>query len=168
MKFGLSQERQAAERYRSFLSDDDVTLTHSGLRVSKEFPFLGASADAVIQTKEGKRLVEFKNPLSTWLLSIEEAVKKLACLKLDENNRPTLNKKDKYYTQIQGQMGVYKIHTCDFVLCTEKDIFVETVTFDENMWNEMTTKLKKFYVSCLLPEIVYPSLKYGNEMIVFK
>lgn len=83
--------------------------------------------------------MEFKKSLSTWLLYIEKTIKKLKCLKLDEYDRSTLNKKEKYYIRIIGQLCVYKIHTYDVVLCTEKYIFVETVTNDEHMWNKMNT-----------------------------
>ena len=69
-------------------------------------------------------------------MALDDAVKKLPYLKIDENNQPMLNRKHAYYTQVQGQMGVYGIKVCDFVMCTKDDIFVERITFDEGFWKK--------------------------------
>ena len=168
MKFGLAKE--AVARYMKYLSVKErcIEFKQSGFRVSTDFPFLGDSADGILETKTGKQLFEFKNPLSTWDMTLDDAVKNLPCLKIDENNQPMLNRKHAYYTQVQGQMGVYVIKVCDFVMCTTDDIFVERITFDKAFGNKLVAKLQAFYISTLLPELVYLSLKYGNDVLVLK
>ena len=140
MKFGLAKEKEAPARYMKYLSVKErcIEFKQSGFTVSKDFPFLGASADGILETKTGKQLVEFKNPLSTWDMTLDDVVKKLPYLKIDENNQPMFNRKHAYYTQVQGQMGVYGIKVCDFVMCTKDDIFVERITYDEGFWKKKT------------------------------
>ncbi|KAJ8321370.1 hypothetical protein KUTeg_001079 [Tegillarca granosa] len=106
MKFGLKMEKQAQSRYMKYLKNENLEIVNSGLRVSKDLPFLGASPDGILKDLDGNidRLVEFKNPSSTWRLSLKEAALILSCLKLNENHDVSLNVNDKYYSQIQGQM----------------------------------------------------------------
>lgn len=159
MKFGLEKEQSAAERYIEKMKKDgkNVTVKNCGFRISKSHPFLGASADRLASDEEGGLvLVEIKNPLSTWTCSIKEATKKLPCLKMDENNLPLLNRRHSYYTQVQGQMAIYGIDQCDFVLCTEKDIFVEHILFEKDFWLEkILPKLENFYHEHMLPKLLY-------------
>ncbi|KAJ8311195.1 hypothetical protein KUTeg_011258 [Tegillarca granosa] len=96
----------------------------------------------------------------------QEAAMKLSCLRLDENDKIILNVKDKYYTQIQGQMGVCGINLCDFVLCTSEGIFVETVSFEKELWSKMKEKLSAFYKKFVAPEIVYPTVKLGYPALI--
>ncbi|KAJ8315882.1 hypothetical protein KUTeg_006558 [Tegillarca granosa] len=137
-------------------------------RHSQDMPFLGASPDGIVKDLNGYpvKLVEFKNPSSTWRMSLKEAAMKLSCLRLDENDKIILNVKDKYYTQIQGQMGVCGINLCDFVLCTSEGIFVETVSFEKELWSKMKEKLSAFYKKFVAPEIVYPTVKLGYPALI--
>ena len=92
MKFGLSKEKEAAARYLKCLSVKKrcIEFKQSGFRVSKDFPYLGALADGSLETKTGKQLVEFKNPLSTWDMALDDAVLKLQYIKVDVNNQSML------------------------------------------------------------------------------
>ncbi|XP_033730700.1 uncharacterized protein LOC117320144 [Pecten maximus] len=172
MKFGLDAEGQAIERYLADLQNktgNRCLAKEVGFRIHKEHPFLGASADRILEDPvRGMVVIELKNPLSTWDKTIHEACKVLPCLKFDENAQVTLNRKHAYYTQVIGQMAVYGISLCDFVLCTKNEIFVETVDFDEDLWMEYLPKLEYFYNNAVLPEIVYPSVIYGNEPLVLE
>lgn len=162
MAFGLRQEDKAATRYSE---RKGVKLETRGLIVHKDKPFLGASIDRIVCSENEKKIVEIKNPQSTWKMTIDQACDKLACLVRDENNCVKLNVRNAYYTQIQGQMAITRINTCDFVLCTESDMFIEEVLFDEAFWRNCAKKLESFYDNILLPEIVYPSVKYGLNVL---
>lgn len=53
-----------------------------------------------------------------------------------------------------GQMAVCKLSYCDFVLYTQKDIYVERVNFSQADWELLLEKLKSFYVQYVLPKLV--------------
>ena len=97
-------------------------------------------------------------------MTITEAALKLKCFKLNDVGMPVLNKKDRYYTQMQGQMQG-QITECDFVLCTSKDIFIETVHFNPFFWKMLLKKLYEFYRCYIAPEIVYPTIKFRYPML---
>lgn len=59
-----------------------------------------------------------------------------------------------YYVQMLGQMAVCKLSYCDFVLYTQKDIYVERVNFSQADWELLFEKLKSFYVQYVLPKLV--------------
>jgi hypothetical protein len=46
--------------------------------------------------------------------------------------------------QIKGQMGVCKMKWCDFVSYTTKDIYVESIYFDDDVYKEIVNKSMKF------------------------
>ncbi|CAG2190881.1 unnamed protein product [Mytilus edulis] len=166
MQFGLEQEDTSAQRFvqdmtnRNTSTSFSIQLEKKGFIIDIDHPYLGASVDRIATINDQKYIVELKNPPSTWKLSIEDAAGKLSCLKIDENNVVTLNRRNAYFTQVQGQMAVLNIHNCYFVLCTKSDIHVEYVKFDKHFWKSVMSKLKTFYNNIFLSEIVYPSVKY--------
>lgn len=168
MLFGLRQEKHAIEKFKSKLEAEgvcEVIVEQKGLTVDSHYTFLGASVDGIALINGEKFVLELKNPASTWDMDISSAAKKLTCLKVNENNELCLNIKHSYYTQIQGQMGILNISKCYFVLCTKNDIHIEIVTFDSHFWGKVLCKLTQFYDNFMLPEIVYPSVKFGLPAI---
>lgn len=168
MLFGLRQEKHAIEKFKSKLEAEgvcEVIVEQKGLTVDSHYTFLGASVDGIALINGEKFVLELKNPASTWDMDISSAAKKLTCLKVNENNELCLNIKHSYYTQIQGQMGILNISKCYFVLCTKNDIHIEIVTFDKHFWGKVLCKLTQFYDNFMLPEIVYPSVKFGLPAI---
>lgn len=164
MAFGLEQESHATERFLETMKEKgkrDFVVERKGFIVHEQFSYIGASVDGVVHSTNETYVLELKNPLSTWDSPLLEAAKKLPCLKCDENCKISLNRKHSYYTQIQGQMAILEIPKCYFVLCTNTDIFVEEVGFDVEFWNALLEKLQNFYDNIFLPEIVYPSVKFG-------
>ncbi|KAJ8300731.1 hypothetical protein KUTeg_022250 [Tegillarca granosa] len=111
------------------------------------------------------QILGYRN-VSTRAMKFGLKMEKQAQSRLDENDKIILNVKDKYYTQIQGQMGVYGINLCDFVLCTSEGIFVETVSFEKELWSKMKEKLSAFYKKFVAPEIVYPTVKLGYPALI--
>ena len=58
------------------------------------------------------------------------------CCNLDKD-KPVLKLDHDYHFQVQGQMAITGIHECDFVVWTPKDVFVQTITFDLEFWNNI-------------------------------
>ena len=48
-------------------------------------------------------------------------------------------------------MAICGAEWCDFVVYTFKEMFIETIQFDESYWNEMYEKLRLFYYAHVLP-----------------
>ncbi|KAJ8300537.1 hypothetical protein KUTeg_022056 [Tegillarca granosa] len=111
----------------------NVTVEKRGLVVGKENFYLGASVVGIVTIDGTRYTLELKNPLSTWDLNLPKAAAKLQCLKVDENQAISLNRRHSYYIQIQGQMTILNIHRCYFVLCTKTDIHVELIEFDAKL-----------------------------------
>lgn len=98
-------------------------------------------------------------------MDISFAAKKFTCLKVNENNELCLNIKHSFYTQIQRQIRILNISKCYFVLCTKNGIHIGIVTFDKHFWGKVLCKLTQLYDNFMLPEIVYPSVKFGLPAI---
>ena len=75
-----------------------------------------------------------------------------------------LNRNHEYYYQIQGQMHITGREYCIFVLYTPKGIKWVREEYDYNFWKEkMEPKLTRFYMDCLLPEIVNPRVSRNMD-----
>ena len=46
------------------------------------------------------------------------------CCSIDSSSQPGLKDKHKYYYQIQGQMAITKLHTCNFIVWTPNEFTV--------------------------------------------
>ncbi|XP_025196005.1 uncharacterized protein LOC112595692 [Melanaphis sacchari] len=61
-----------------------------------------------------------------------------------------------------GQMRITNRRLCYFVVYTPNWTSIQEIQYDEVFWNtKMAEKLKRFYMECLLPEIVDPL--YGRR-----
>lgn len=62
------------------------------------------------------------------------------------NGKPELKLKHQYFYQCQGVMGICDLTELDFIVYTEKRLYVQTIQFDEKLWKEkMLPKLTTFY-----------------------
>ena len=100
--------------------------------------FLGASPDGVVRSGENiVKLIEVKCPYRARHGTVREMCGNDAfCCSLDSSSQPRLKDKHDYYYQVQGQMAITKIHTCDFIVWTPNEFTVETITFNEKFWKE--------------------------------
>ena len=104
----------------------DVTVFYGGLTVNPAFPYLYAS------DKFG--LLEIKCPFK-YINEIPSAVLGNADFCLERiAGRPRLNRKYDYNCQVQGQMAISGLSCYDFVIYTNKGIFVERIMFDNDLW----------------------------------
>ena len=115
----------------------DVTVYYSGLIVSPAFPYLGASPDGKVMDRNASDkfgLLEIKCPFK-YRNEIPSAVLGNADFCLERiAGRPRLKRKHDCYCQVQGQMANSGLSWCDFVVYTNKGIFVERIVFDKDLW----------------------------------
>ena len=87
-------------------------------------------------------------------------------LKLDRNHT--------YYYQMQQQLQICREEMeCqyggDFVVWTQKEIFIERILPDNKFWESNLPKLDNFFEVCILPEIVgkyFTNLSLASEQTV--
>ena len=145
------------------------------LSLSDESGYLGASPDGIVVDEAGHsiKLVEVKCPFSARDMTVKEA-----CTEANHfvviiiiNNKCQLNVNHEYYFQVMGQMAITGVHTCDFVVWTTKDFYVQTINFDSDLWiNTCLPKLisslcslKSCIPICLLLMIIQTtSVMYSN------
>ena len=93
-------------------------------------------------------------------------VRKRICIL--ENNKIKLNNRHQYYYQIQQQLFVTEKNWTDFVVkgSMSESIYIERVMFDSNFWYfGVLPKLQSFFANHILPEIAYPSIKFGQPRL---
>ena len=157
LQWGREHETDAVNAYKKTLSSN-MKVTKAGIFIDK-CGYLGASPDGIVIDKDGlpSKLIEVKCPFNAQDKTIKQACEtKSFCCCLDEG-KPHLKLDHDYFFQVQGQMAITGIHTCDFVVWTPKDVFIQTVLFDSKFWNQICLpKLKNFFFYFILPELVYP------------
>jgi len=65
-----------------------------------------------------------------------------------------LAKSHAYYYQVQAQIHALNVKYADFVVWTQKDIFVERIFPDALFWSECLQKANVFFKKCILPELI--------------
>ena len=158
LQWGREHEADALNQYQQTLSDD-IRVSRVGIYID-QCGYLAASPDGIVMDTNSQpmRLVEVKCPFSAQDKTVEQACHEIKsfCCSLDEAKKPYLKSDHDYYFQVQGQMAITGICECDFVVWTPKDIFVQTIPFDSQFWNNTCLpKLKHFFFYFVLPEIMY-------------
>ncbi|XP_060577969.1 uncharacterized protein LOC132735083 [Ruditapes philippinarum] len=159
---GLTQEQNTIIEYKN--QKGNVEVSKTGLKICKSHPYLAASTDGIVQTKSDTGLLEIKNLLQTNSYMIKQAIGKVQnfCLQ-QSNNKVQLKREHEYYFQIQGQLNIFEIEWCDFVIrrTNPYDLYIERIKRDKNLWTlKMVPKLKCFYMKFILPELSLP--RYGT------
>ena len=127
------------------------------LFIDPEIPYLGASTDGTI-AEDG--IVEIKCPFAAKNMTPEDAIEnnvsQLRSLYITKDDSHT-KRAHKYYYQIQGQLHVTRRSYCIFVVWTPRGMKTEVIHRDDQFWAEnMENQLTRFYLHCMLPEIVDP------------
>ncbi|CAI6360038.1 unnamed protein product [Macrosiphum euphorbiae] len=140
-------------------------VSSCGLIIDQSIPYFAASPDGLIGDD---CLVEIKYPYSAKdHTTIVEAIndKKIKFLKINKkSDLPELKRTHDYYYQIQGQLHISKKSYCYFVVFSQNWIQIEKIVYNDEFWqNEMCTELTKFYLDCVLPQIVIP--QYGKRLL---
>ena len=163
LSWGIINESTALQSYENLIKDvhKDLSITKSGLLLSSDYHFLGASADAICECEcHGKWLIEVKCPYKH-----REAKDVSECL-LDKNfcldSFGKLKQTHRYMTQIQMQLYIYKVERCDLVVWTPNFCVSNEVIRDPN-FVENIPKLVDFFRKVIAPELVQRKL---NMVIV--
>lgn len=169
MRYGRKRESQARRDYtkRHLEECSGVLVDTTGLIISKQFPFLGASVDGIVRCEKcGTGTLEIKCPFVGKNVTPEEySEMKSSCIIKSENGELVLKENHNYMFQIMGQMKVLGIDWCDFVIWTKKGMNVQRVVFSEEFWaHKMIFKLKFFYNSFLMAEKFTNRIKRGKKL----
>ena len=166
-RYGTLMENTSRLEYRRYQTQKGHKLTtvRTGLKISMENPWLAASPDDQVHDEVSSPpwgLAEYKNPFSVRHLTIEEACKLPSfCLEKKEDT-VHLKRGHDYYFQIQCQLYCCDRQWCDFVVRTEKDIYVERIWRNMDWWDIQLKKLRHFYFQALLPELACPRYHKGG------
>ena len=157
--WGCEHEKDALLAYKAQISPlhTDCKVSSCGFFVSTEYPFLGASPDALVQCMCcGEGAVEIKCPLCAGEKSLREAVDgaRNFCLEELPGGKLQLRRDHGYYFQCQMQIYVTRRLFCDFVVWTPREIHIERITLDEQLIETAIPTAKKFWRLCVLPELL--------------
>lgn len=154
MMYGRKYEATARQDLEHEIGEN---IQKCGIFIDKEHCFLGGSPDGLVNDNA---TVEIKCPSSAQDLTPEDAIKKRKCTfwKVHKNGEiGDINQNHNFYYQVQGQLRVTGRQFCFFTLWTPKGIKIAKIPRDDSFWEDkMFTKLKSFYMNCLLPEIIDP------------
>lgn len=155
---------------------EGITVEKCGLFIDSEFSFLGATPDGIVGSDA---IVEVKCPYSIFEKNIDESILngKLTVWSRERKVRKKdtvfipkicgINKRHKWYYQIQGQLHITRKDMCYFVVWVGDDfpIRVEKIYRDDNFWKKnMESQLINFYHTALLPEIIDPRISRSMSL----
>ena len=159
-RWGCTHEKVACEAYKNIMKNKHThfTVKDSGFIMSKEYQFMGASPDGMTDCSCcGLGCLEIKCPLCLHDSVVDIGLEKngFCLIKCDEGTNMQLSRKHSYYYQVQSQVNVCKEASfVDFVLWTEKSIFIERILPDREMWEQTVHEACSFFYKCILPELV--------------
>ncbi|WAR12336.1 hypothetical protein MAR_026516, partial [Mya arenaria] len=132
-----------------------VNIIEQGLYLHQQYSFFGASPDGLVLQNDDKYLVEVKCPYKWRYKTVTEACKDSDfCCTIDEQGAIALKPNHRYYTQIQGQMGISGIQKSELLVYTTKDLKHLTISFNPEFWNNLLEQFKEFYGNHVLPSLV--------------
>ena len=127
-----------------------------GLIVDPHLPSLAASPDGIVSCAcHGKKLIEIKCSYKHKDIHphcIPETDSSYHVESVD--GKFELKKKSPWYSQVQFQMGVINIKSCDLVLHTLKDIAIIPIEFDQVAWEELKDKALSIFTSKIVPQLM--------------
>lgn len=127
-----------------------------GLFLDSEYPYIAATPDGLVT--DGKGIVEIKCPQRIENIHPRQAAEDgiLEFLKVTDK-RIEINRRHNYHYQVQGQLRVTGREYCLFCIWSSKGVEILEIQRDKDFWKEeMEPYLTKFYVDCILPELVDP------------
>ena len=141
-------EKKTGRQFRVTASNFD-----SGLVVSLDAPYLGASPDGKVidvGCSSPFGLLEVKCPKTKFLVTSLDACSESSFFLENVNDETKLKCNHNYYAQVQGLMRVNGIRRCDFVVQTNKGLSIECIPFNDQHWNILKGTLKSYYVTHFL------------------
>lgn len=102
-------------------------------------------------------LVEIKSPYVAAGYTAQDAINRFPDIRkiFDKKDISKINKKHRYYYQIQGQLHITGRKHCLLVIHTTLSGAYSPIDYDHEFWNKkMEKQLVSFYNDCMLPEIL--------------
>ena len=65
-----------------------------------------------------------------------------------------LDRNHAYYYQVLTQIHITGVEFCDFIVWNKSSLHIERIMPDVQLWNEISTKVERFFRQCILPEIL--------------
>lgn len=158
LKYGRTMEINAVNCFVELMKKDhhNLKVDSCGLFLHYGIPYIGGSPDGIVSCDCcGKACLEIKCPFSINYTSPTnpEVKSKLPYLVLDSNGSLKINKRHKYFTQCQVQMGVTNITTSYFMVWTPHGYILDDISFDTELWMDMEGKFCKYYEGIYLNSI---------------
>lgn len=156
VEHGRRYEPVALLEYEKFMRNrkTPVQVLPSGLVISRSHPFIGATPDAkVIDTgcTDYFGLVEVKCPQTKYNVTpVEACSDPNFFMEKNGDTNCKLKENNAYYAQVQGQMGVTGARWCDFVVYTNKGLFVQRIPFDIQFWEQLRGELTRYFFDTFL------------------
>ena len=156
IQFGKDNETIARVIYQEQYKERHIksSVTESGLHISKKYPFMGASPDGLVRCKCcGDGLLEIKCTYAYRHLTPAEVATqdKNYFVYMGDDGNVKLKTNTSWYYQIQTQLGICERKWCDFVLYTEKGFSVDRISFDNTLFQLVTTKSRFFFDKYIIP-----------------
>ncbi|KAJ8307894.1 hypothetical protein KUTeg_014541 [Tegillarca granosa] len=145
MRRGLACEPVAVSAYSCKL-ENKVNLYPCGVVVSFSAPWLAASPDRKVYNPERNPpfgLLEIKCPSTSSVLEVNY-------LKKDETGSLSIKRSHSYYYQVLSQLAVTGLTWCDLYIWCENDDHLETIHFDNILWQQVKDRLDEFFFSYYL------------------
>ena len=119
IKHGITMESEAKVKFTSIYENEghtNVEICESGLHLDPSHGYLGASPDLIVNCSCcGKEVIEIKCPLTSY--GKQPTAENVSCLCKDaKSGKLGLKKSDRYFTQVQGQMGLTRTNYCEFLV----------------------------------------------------
>lgn len=129
----------------------DFSVAKVGLVVNPQWPYLGASPDGIVSCACcPQAALEIKCSYKYRHVHLSTVKDKDFYLDADM----TLKENHAHYFQLQGQMALTGLQMGYFVVWTECSLVTIRIQRDEQLWEELLTKLESFFLRHILPELV--------------
>ena len=155
-KWGIDHEQSAIKKfYAEHVSKHtDLKIEKSGLFIFYERPYIACSPDGFIVCKcHGRVCLEVKCPFKIFNKTIKEGANECDFFTI-KNDQISLNKNHKYYTQINSQIAITNCKSAYFIVWTLKDLYIEVVKFDQELWDKVKTNLDIFFKTYVSPALL--------------
>ena len=174
VQYGIESEEKAVNLFIKEMGQDGirVKVEETGLSLSKDKPYLGASLDRIVTIMDtGEKWgMEIKSPFSKAGMTVDEACKaKNFFLEKLADGSVQLKRNHNYFCQIQGQLYCSLIPLEGIFLVVyfgeNMPLFIEKIHFDNSKWrDDLLPKIDYFYRRAFFPEVLTGRVKRGKVL----
>ncbi|XP_069141863.1 uncharacterized protein [Argopecten irradians] len=143
LDYGSKHEKEAKAKYLETFPSRHIH--DCGFIINNNFNFLGASPDGKVCDNGECGILEVKCPYSARNMDIDRACDEIDGFCLERNGQAmSLKKNHMYFAQVQGQLMISGCNFCEFVVFTQRSLFVERIFPDVPYMENMLVKLSTF------------------------